>query len=70
MLKRKYLNSNDSDEEKEEKSNKLKKSGIKDDKYTIKLSKKVKNNDKKEDENISEKSNPFSLFPNKKKNEN
>ena len=71
MPKRKFSNSNDSDEEKEEKENsKLKKSGIKDDSYTIKLSKKDKNNEKEEGENISEKSNPFSLFFNKKNNEN
>ena len=71
MSKRKFSNSNDSDEEKEEKENsKLKKSGIKDDSYSIKLSKKDKNNEKEEGENISEKSNPFSLFFNKKNNEN
>jgi ubiquitin C-terminal hydrolase len=71
MPKRKFSNSNDSDEEKEEKENsKLKKSGIKDDSYSIKLSKKDKNNEKEEGENISEKSNPFSLFFNKKNNEN
>ena len=68
MKKRKSLNSNDSDEEKEEKENsKVKKSSIKDDKYTIKLSKNIKKNEQEGGENISEQSNSsFKLFFNKK----
>ena len=72
MNKRKSLNSNDSDEEKEEKENsKVKKSSIKDDKYTIKLSKNIKKNEQEGGENISEQSNSsFKLFFDKKNNDN
>jgi len=72
MKKRKSLNSNDSDEEKEEKENsKVKKSSIKDDKYTIKLSKNIQKNEPEGGENISEQSNSsFKLFFNKKNNDN
>ena len=72
MNKRRSLNSNDSDEEKEEKENsKVKKSSIKDDKYTIKLSKNIKKNEQEGGENISEQSNSsFKLFFDKKNNDN
>ncbi len=72
MNKRKSLNSNDSDEEKEEKENsKVKKSSIKDDKYTIKLSKNIKKNEPEGGENISEQSNSsFKLLFDKKNNDN
>ena len=72
MNKRKSLNSNDSDEEKEEKEiSKVKKSSIKDDKYTIKLSKNIKKNEQEGGENISEQSNSsFKLFFDKKNNDN
>ena len=72
MNKRKSLNSNDSDEEKEEKENsKVKKSSIKDDKYTIKLSKNIQKNEPEGGENISEQSNSsFKLFFDKKNNDN
>ena len=72
MNKRKSLNSNDSDEEMEEKENsKVKKSSIKDDKYTIKLSKNIKKNEQEGGENISEQSNSsFKLLFDKKSNDN
>jgi len=72
MNKRKSLNSNDSDEEKEEKENsKVKKSSIKDDKYTIKLSKNIKKNEQGGGENISEQSNStFKLLFDKNNNDN
>ena len=71
MNKRKFWNINDSEEEKEEKEDsKLKKSSIKDDNYTIKLSTMVKNNEQDEGKNDSEVTNPFSFQHNIKINEN